>query len=146
MASTPLQGRYASVYLGDKSTGKLVESLGTWTIEFSLDEIDVSVFGSVWKKNITGMQGWRGTLAGIYDVADTTGQTVLREASLAATKVTNIRFYVNSTSYWSPNITGDSDSDAAAGCYIGTVSVTHDKAGVAQITMNVLGFGPLKYY
>jgi hypothetical protein len=133
---TPLSGRWASVKLGNN----LVANLGRWTVNFTLDEIDVSVFGTVWKKSMTGMQGWKGTLEGFYDPADTQ-QNSLQSDALAGTKITNIRFYVDSSSYWTPN----TSSDSLAGCYISSVDVTHDKAGAATVTMNVLGFGELTF-
>jgi len=131
----PLQGRYASV----KSGSNLIQNLGKWTIDIKMDEIDTSVFGSVWGKKIPGMQSWTGSLDGFYDPADSTGQKALQDAALAATKLTDIRFYINSTSYWTPDVTGES----AAGAYISSVNVSHDKAGVASLTMSVIGFGKI---
>lgn len=132
---TPLQGRYASVKLGTD----LVANLGNWSIDINLDTIDVSVFGSVWGKGIPGMQRWTGTVEGFYDPADTNGQAALQDDALSSTKITDIRFYIDSTSYWTPDVTNDSE----AGCYISTVSIRHDKAGVAAVTYNILGFGPI---
>jgi len=131
----PLMGRYASIKLGST----LVENLGRWTLDIRMDEIDVSVFGTVWGKKIPGMQAWTATVEGFYDPADTDGQKVLHDAALAATKITTIRFYVDSTSYWAPDQAGDS----ANGCYISGISVNHDKAGVAALTMNIIGFGKI---
>jgi hypothetical protein len=131
----PLNGRYAAVKIGTA----LIQNLGKWSVDIKMDEIDVSVFGSVWGKKIPGVQSWTGSLDGFYDPADTTGQKVLSAAALAATKVTNMRFYIDSTSYWCPDVTADS----GAGAYISSVSISHDKAGVASLTMSVIGFGPL---
>jgi hypothetical protein len=131
----PLMGRYAAI----KISTTLVENLGKWTLDLSGSEIDVSAFGDVWEKKMPGMQGWTASIEGMYDPADTDGQAILIAAKLAATKIQNIRFYVDSTSYWTPNLT----SNTLAGCYIQNVSINHDKAGVAQITMNVLGYGAI---
>ena len=131
---TPLRGRYASVKLGSN----LVANGRRWTLDIRLDEIDVSVFGSVWKKSMTGMQSWAGTLESLYDPADTQ-QDALADAALSATKITNIRFYIDSTSYWTPDITNDSD----AGCYVSGMPITHEHAGVAAVTYNIVGYGQL---
>jgi hypothetical protein len=131
----PLMGRYASV----KIETTLIENLGRWVVSFVSDEIDVSAFGTVWKKNMLGFQGWTATLEGHYDPADTNGQKILQDAALNATKVQNIRFHIDSTSYWTPDLTDNPNN----GCYISSVEVTHDKAGVAQVTMNVIGYGKL---
>jgi len=132
---TPLMGRYASVKMGSTT----VENLGSWSVNFDLDDIDVSVFGSIWKKSMVGMQGWGASIEGFYDPADTTGQLALQQSALAATKVTDIRFYIDSTSYWCPDVTADSD----AGCYISAVSIEHDKAGVASVSFTIIGYGEL---
>jgi hypothetical protein len=133
--SDPLIGRYASI----KKGAVLVQNLGRWTLDIKMDEIDVSVFGTVWGKKIPGMQAWTGTIEGFYDPADAAGQKVLHDAALAATKLTDIRFYIDSTSYWTP----DQTDNTANGAYISSISVNHDKAGVAAITMNVIGFGKI---
>lgn len=131
----PLKGRYASVKLGSD----LVQNFGRWSLNFDLDEIDVTVFGSVWKKSVPGFQGWGATVEGFYDPADTTGQLALQSDALSATKVTDLRFYINSDSYWTPDVTNDSD----AGAYITGIAIDHDKAGVATVSFTVVGFGPL---
>ena len=131
----PLMGRYASIKLGTV----LVENLGRWTLDIKMDEIDVSVFGTIWGRMIPGMQKWTATIEGFYDPADTDGQKVIHDAAVAATKLTTIRFYIDSTSYWTPANTEDS----ANGAFISSVSVNHDKAGVAALTMNVIGFGKI---
>ncbi len=132
----PLMGRYASIKLATA----LVENLGNWKISLTGSEIDVSAFGDTWEKKMPSMKGWNATLTGMYDPADTDGQQVLHNAWLNGTKITNIRFYIDSTSYWSVA----SDENTNYGCYINSMDVTHDKAGVAQITMNILGFGKVK--
>lgn len=134
----PLMGRYASIKLGDV----LVENLGRWTLDIRMDEIDTSVFGSIWGKKIPGMQAWTGTIEGFYDPADTDGQAVLHSAALAATKIQNIQFFVDSTSYWAPA----TDEETAAGAYISGISVNHDKAGVASLTLNIIGYGKIGLY
>jgi len=133
--SDPLMGRYASI----KKGSVLVQNLGRWTLDIKMDEIDVSVFGTVWGKKIPGMQAWTATIEGFYDPADTVGQKLLHDAALAATKLTDIRFYIDANSYWAPDQAGDS----ANGAYITTISVNHDKAGVAALTLNVVGFGKI---
>jgi hypothetical protein len=132
----PLMGRYASV----KIATVLVENLGRWRLTLSGAEIDVSAFGDSWEKKMPGMQGWTANLEGMYDPADTDGQAILIAAKTAATKLKTLRLYIDSTSYW----TIASDEDTVYGCYIRSVDISHDKAGVAQVTMEVLGYGKIK--
>ncbi len=134
--SDPIMGRYATVKIGTN----LIQNLGRWTLNIRMDEIDVSVFGTVWGKTIPGMQKWTATAEGFYDPADATGQQDSFTDALAANKITDIRFYLDSTSYWAPD---QSDSTYNGG-YITNVDINHDKAGVAALTMNISGFGKIK--
>lgn len=129
----PLMGRNASVKLGTN----LIQNLGKWAINISMDTIDATAFGSVWKKEMPGFQGWSGSVEGYFDPSDTSGQKVLMDAALAATLITNVKFFIDNTSGYVIDITGDSN----AGMYITGVSISHDKAGVAQVTYSVVGYG-----
>ena len=133
----PLRGRYASVKLGSD----LVANGRRWTLDIRLDEIDVSVFGTTWKKSMTGMQSWTATLEALYDPADTQ-QAAMKAAAIGATKITDIRFYIDSTSYWTPDVTADS----SAGCYISGLPITHEHAGVASVTYNFVGYGEIDLF
>lgn len=135
MANDPLMGRNASVKIGTV----LIDNLGKWTINFTGADIDVSKFGTVWERKMPGMVGWNASLEGMWDKDDHTGQQTLLEAKIHGTKITTIRFYVDDTTYWAPDVA----EDATAGCYIQNVTVSQDKAGVAGLTMSILGFGPI---
>jgi len=130
-----MSGRYAKVTLA----GNTIVGMGTWTIPITLDEIDATSFGSTWKKTDVGMSGWTATFNGYYDVSDTTGQGALKTAAIAGTPITNIRFYVDSTSYWTPDVT----TDSAAGCRITSLEITFDKADIGRISYSVAGTGPV---
>ncbi len=132
----PLMGRYASVKIGST----VIENLGKWVLDIKTNEIDVSVFGSVWGKKIPGQQAWTATIDGFYDPADAAGQANLQADMLAGTKITDIKLFINSTSSWEPDITTDTN----AGCYVTGLNIAHDKAGVAAISMTIVGFGPIK--
>jgi hypothetical protein len=97
------------------------------------------VFGTIWGKKVPGMQDWSATIEGFYDPADTDGQDVLQDAALAATKLTDLRFYIDNTSYWAP----DQAADSANGAFITGLNVAHDKAGVAALTINLVGYGAI---
>lgn len=131
-----LMGRYASIKIGTV----LVENMGRWRLNLTGTEIDVSCFGDGWEKKQPGMKGWTATLEGNYDPADTDGQAILSAAWEAATKLKTIRLYVDSTSYWGVA----SDEDTNYGCYVRNLDIGHDKAGVASISMEILGYGKIK--
>jgi len=132
----PLLGRFASFKLNTT----LVENLGKWSLDIKTDEIDVSVFGTTWGRTLPGMQKWTATIEGFYDPADTNGQLLMQNDMIAGTKITDSRFYVNSNSYWAP----DTVADTNAGAYISGLSINTDKAGVAAVTMNIVGYGKIK--
>jgi len=130
-----MSGRLASVKLATAT----VEGMGTWTIPITLDEIDATSFGSTWKKTDVGFSGWTASFNGYYSTVDTTGQGALQTAAIAGNLITTIRFYVDSTSYWTPDVT----TDSAAGCRITSLEITFDKADIGRISYTVAGTGPI---
>lgn len=132
---TPKMGRYARVKLGTVT----ILNLASWDLNMATDELDASVFGTGWGATMPGMQKWTVAVAGLYDPSDVTGQNVVESAKRNGTKLTNIRFYVDETSYFVPDVTEDSD----AGAYITGYTIKQDKSGLAQLTFNVVGVGPL---
>ena len=134
---TPLMGRYAKVTIGSS----LVANLGRWNIDIKMDSIDVSAFGTVWGKFLPGMQNWSGTFEGHYDPSDTEGQAAMEALALSAGAIANIQFWVDATHFWRPDV----GEDSGAAIYITGWTIQHDKAGVATLTVNFVGYGPLIY-
>lgn len=127
MALTALAGKNAKVVKGSST----VLGMGNWKISgISTDLLETTSFGDTAKKYITGILDY-GTLSfsGLYDPSDSTGQNALLTANKSATKVTDIKLYVNSTSYWIADITDDSD----AGLYVTGTDIGFDKSGLGTI-------------
>jgi hypothetical protein len=124
-------GRWASVKMGTN----IILGLGNWSLEgITVDQIETSAFGTVWKSFESGMlDGGTLSFAGNYDPDDTTGQTLLRNANVNATHLTSIRFYVDSTSYFVPDLTSVSPTSYVI---ITSWNVSTDKSGVAQTTFS----------
>lgn len=153
--ATPLSGRYASIRIegvvsSSDYPGLVVDNFGHWEVAINFDELDASVFGTVWKKNMTGMQGWSGTVEGFFDSNTSSGKQIagILNASLDATLIQDFRFYLQTSSglFFMPNFstyTGTTDNDTAAGAYISNVRIAHDKSGLASASYNVLGYGSL---
>lgn len=153
--ATPISGRYASVKLsGSTATGAAgtsIANLGHWEVAISFDELDASCFGTIWKKNMTGMQGWTATVEGFFDPATdaNTQITGLLDKALDATLVQDIRFYLQTSSgmFFMPNWTAMGISTSTdTGAYISNVRITHDKNGLASASYNVLGYGALALF
>lgn len=152
--ATPLSGRYASVKLSGSTVagtaGTTINNLGHWEVAISFDTMDASVFGSVWGKDMSGMQGWTGTVEGFFDtstVADTQIMGLLNSA-LNATKINDIRFYLESSAgfFFMPNYTAWGYGTTEAGAYISNVRIAHDKNGLASASYSVLGYGNLALF
>jgi len=132
---TPLLGRNASI----RMAAVKILNMASWDLTMATDELDASVFGTGWGSTMPGIQKWTAAVAGFYDPNDSTGQKVIESAKRNATKLTTIRFYVDGTSYYTVDLTNDSD----AGAYITNYTVKQDKSGLAAVTFTVAGVGPL---
>jgi hypothetical protein len=161
--AAPYTGRYASIRLSSGTTS--VEMLGKWDLTIAFDDIDASVFGTVWKQDMCGMQGWTGKFDGFYAVstaAGSSGQYTLQAAALAQTKLQNLRFYLNSTGdggstsyFFMPHYSSNVANSASvavtnyatdAGAFISNVSVGQSKDGLASVSYDVQGYGALALY
>jgi len=120
-------GNYAKVTLGANT----VVGMGTWELPgISVDLLESTSFGDTAKEYMTGLLDYGNVnFGGLYDPADTTGQAILISANLNNSKIANVRLYVDNTSYWTPNVTVNSD----AGMMVQSVSIGMDKSGLATI-------------
>lgn len=96
-------GKACKVSLGTTK----VNGIGTWVLSgVNTDLLDSSQFGDDWKQWMMGQKdGGQITFDGLFDAADSTGQTVIRNANMNNTSITDIRFYVDANSYWIPATT-----------------------------------------
>lgn len=123
-----------------------VLGMGTWSLSgIAADQLESSEFGDNWKTYEFGMKDG-GTIAfnGFFDPADTTGQNALRLANLNNTDITNLRLYVDNTSYFepcqttgyfSPAVTSGSDTKPSS-VNIVSLDVSADKSGLMTATFN----------
>jgi hypothetical protein len=129
-------GNYGKVTLGANT----VVGMGTWELPgITTELLETTAFGDTAKQFVTGMLDYGNVnFSGLYDPADTTGQTILLSANLNNSKIANVRLYVDNTSYWTPNVTAVS----AAGMYVNSVAISMDKSGLAQIKFGGKCTGP----
>jgi hypothetical protein len=133
---TPLAGNKAKVVKGSST----VAGMGNWKMDgISVDQLEYTSFGDTAKKYITGLLDY-GTISfgGFYDPTDTTGQGALVSANFSNTKLTDVKLYINNTSYWTPNLTADSD----AGMYVTSFNIGIDKSGLGTIEFTGKATGP----
>jgi hypothetical protein len=100
--------------------------------------LDVTSYGDTHSKFERGFQSWTASISGHIDLDDSQQQT-LRTAARAGTKITDIRFYVDSTSYYYV----DTLTDTEACCFISSFSVADEHTGVVSFDMQVTGSGPI---
>jgi hypothetical protein len=131
-----LAGNNAKVTLGSDT----IVGMGSWKLNgISVDLLETTSFGDTAKQFITGLLDY-GTVSfgGLYDPTDSTGQGVLLSALMNNVKVTNIRLYVDNTSYWTPDVTTVTD----AGMYVTSIPIGIDKSGLGTIEFEGRCTGP----
>lgn len=116
--ATVLVGKDCKVALGSNK----VLGMGTWTMNgVSTDLLESTEFGDNWKRYKLGLKdGGEVSFSGFYDKTDSTGQNALRTANENGTSITDIRFYVDNTSYWAPTTTNPLSSALVTGWSIGS--------------------------
>jgi len=133
-------GNNAKVTLGANT----VVGMGNWKMGgISVDMLETTSFGDDAKQFMTGLLDYGDvSFGGLYDPADVTGQDVLQSANINNSLLGNVRLYVDSTSYWTPNKTVASGGLSAAGMYVQSFSVGMDKSGLGTIEFTGKCSGP----
>lgn len=89
-----------------------VAGQATWSFGgFTNDIHDISEFGDEFDHLAFGM-GHFGSIScrGWYDPTDESGQALIESAWKNKSALTDLRFYIDNTSYWVPDLTNDSSS------------------------------------
>ena len=134
---TTKNGRNATVKYGTYT----IAELASWSLDLSNDEIDTSAFGSTWKKSDVGMRGWSLAVSGHWDPTDSTGQAMIEAAWAAGSLISTIKMYVDTSSYWVPDVTTDSSAGGRVTSY--ALNQAHD--AVAGISFTLSGSGPVTF-
>ena len=123
--ATSLEGKNCKVSLGSSK----ILGMGNWTMSgVTTDQIEDSEFEDEWKQFKLGLKdGGTATFNGQYDKTDSNGQDALRTANENDTELTDLRFYVDATSYWVPTTTNPTSH-----CKIISWDVSSDKNGLVQ--------------
>jgi len=132
-----LNGRNASVKKGTYT----IANLSSWKIDMPNQEIDTSAFGDTWGKSDVGQRKWSATVSGFCDITDTNGQKAIESAWGSGALINDVKFYLDNTSYWVPDVTTDSD----AGGRVTSYSIGQSKNGVASIDFTLSGSGPITF-
>jgi hypothetical protein len=130
-------GRECKVTIG---TDKIV-GLGTWTFTGgSYAELDDTEFGDDDEQILRGLRtAGTVTFSGNYKADDVTGQDKIRDAYWMQSDLTTLRFYVDDTSYYTPNSTTAAGGGLPAETMVSHIkilsepSISVDKNGLATI-------------
>ena len=140
MANESKPGYKGKVTMGANN----VLGMGIWSHSgFAADLLDDSEFGTDYDDFMQGQTHCgKVTFNGKYKKDDTQGQDLLRSAMLNKSNITDIRFYVDSVSYYTPNSTTAAGGGLLAGTPVGhvkveSVEVNFDKGDLATISFSV---------
>jgi hypothetical protein len=116
-------GKSCSVNMGTYK----VQGMGKWDMAgIKTALLDATQFGDVWQQWLLGLSdGGEITFGGILVTPDAAGQDALRQANLLNSQLTDLRFYIDNTSYWAPSTTNPSSYFLITGWRISA-----DKAGL----------------
>lgn len=132
---SPLVAKNCKVAVGATQ----VNGIGSFTIGGpTTEEVDSTQFGDDWRDFETTLKdGGDFSFDGWFDKDDTNGQVALRSAQETDLGLTDLRFYINASSYYAPNRTGDPVSI----CKIKSFSVNAEMAGLVNITFGGKVYG-----
>lgn len=118
-----------------------VAEMASWNLTISTNEIAINVFGTSWNKTEQGIKSWSCSVDGFYDLSDTHGQQAIMAAFMNNTLMNTVKFYVDDTHYWIPDLT----TDSSAGARVTSYSPTQTADNVAQVSIQFAGSGPITY-
>jgi TP901-1 family phage major tail protein len=126
-----IAGKNGKVIIGE-GISKVV-GIKSWSLELSLDTLEVTALGDDWKNYIAGLKEWSASSEGDYEVTtDTAGQDALQAAYLSGTTVV-VKLYVDSANYY----TGSA--------YINSLSIEDPVDDVVTISIEFTGNGALTF-
>jgi len=145
MSNESKLGRECKVTIGSNK----ILGLGTWSISGSAyAELDDTEFGDDSEQILRGLRsGGTVSFAGTYKKDDTQGQDLLKMAYWLQSDLTTLRFYVDDSSYYTPNSTTGAGGGLPAETQVSWIqimtepTITVDKADLAktEFTGKIIG-------
>jgi len=138
MAGESIVGKNAKAALGANK----ILGIGTWSIGGgSVAVLDDGEFGDEYNDVVLGLiTGGSVSFAGLHKLDDTTGQDLVRQAFFYRSALTDLRFYENANSYWTPNSTTAAGGGLPANVPVSKIYITsepqisQDRNGLGQIS------------
>lgn len=118
--------------------------IGNWSIGGGgVAELDDTEFGDAYQDVLLGLiTGGNVSFAGLYKKDNTTGQDLIRQAFFYKSAITDIRFYVDNTSYYTPNSTTGAGGGLPASVPVSKIYITGepqisaDRSGLMNISFS----------
>lgn len=107
---------------------KTLLHMSTWNVSLSKNMVEVTSFGSDYAENIPGIKKWTAKADGTADFASTSGQAEL-QSLFESGGVLTASFYLDDNTYFSGS------------CYITDLTIDHDAAGAAKVSISIAGSG-----
>ena len=122
MATESWPGHKGKVTLGANT----VLGMGKWDLPgMTIAELDDTEFGDDYTQFEFGLiTAGTCSFSGHLKIDDTQGQDMLRTALIAKSDLTDIRFYVNSVSYYTPNSTTSAGGGLPAESPVSHINIT----------------------
>lgn len=124
----PLVGYGGSI----KWANGAVAELGEWGIDISVDMLEVTSFGDLWKRYLAGLREWTGSCSGRFDGADA-GQKAMLTALLAGTSAT-VEFILELAGTHKFSGTVYLSASSVSAVVDGVVEVSYDMQGTGELT------------
>ena len=138
MANESKPGHKGKVSLGSNN----ILGMGTWNLPgMSIAELDDTEFGDDYTQFEFGLiTSGQATFNGLYKKDDTQGQDMLRTALINKSDLTDIRFYVDSVSYYTPNSTTAAGGGLPAGSPISHINITGHSTSFSKGELGKIDF------
>ncbi len=141
-------GRDAKVTIGSHT----IVGIGTWGFSGgNYAELDDTEFGDDDTQILRGIRSAGSvTFSGNYKKDDTTGQDKIRDAYWLKSDLTDLRFYVDDTSYYTPNSTTAAGGGLPAETIVSHIkimaepSISFDKNGLGSIDFSGSVIGAMR--
>ena len=127
-------GKNAKIAIGTDKVARMT----AFTLTINNDSADISEFGTGWAEHCATIQNWTANMDGFLYLDDAT-QFQLHSVALSAGSLSDLRFYEDTTNYW----TSDVATVSAANVTIESYDWNADVSGVVSFSMTVKGSGPV---
>jgi len=129
-------GKNAKVALGSHTVLNMVD----FSLNIESPLLEEPVFGNEWTVIAgQGIKSAGGSLSGLVNPDDSTGQVTIEAAVLAGDKITDFKLYTDDTTYWS----SDTDTDSDAGVYFSNYAVTASANDIVKMSVDFRFHGPV---